>query len=146
MADDTKIDIGYLTGLRNEVQEMLDELTKTTTAHASSDPATTGWIKPVDGTLQVSAGGFQAATDLNTALKTMGGTVAQQMQWLNKVFTDMISECTQTIQKFKDAETMNGESASQLMQYFNATINDLLAPPGSTGSGGQQPGSGQPGG
>lgn len=147
MADVTQIDIGYLTAFRNEVQQMLDHLNETMMGHPSNDSATTGWIYPVDGALQVYAGtkGFQAAEDLNTALKTMGGTVQQQLQWLKKVFMDMISETNQTIQKFKSTESMNAETATKLQQDFYQTINDLLSPPGNTGSGGQQGGQ-QPGG
>ena len=141
----TEIDKGYLTTLKGTLQDVLNEVNSQ--LHGSvGNPVSTATtfgaseIKPLNE-LQVAAGatGFDAASELATALKTMGGSVYDQLQWLQQVLQAMISETDQTIQAFGNTETLNSESVTQLQDDFAQTIS--LMSQGPTGSGG--PGGGQ---
>ncbi len=148
MAGTTQIDANYLNGLKSQLQNILDDVdTQLRGIGQSSDPNVTAWIHPVDQNLIVEAGGtagangtssFNAATDLNNALKKMGGSVHDQLTWLRKVLTDMIAEITTTVDSFSSTESLNNESVAQLISDFQNTINDMNNPGGS-----QPPPSGQ---
>jgi hypothetical protein len=134
----TQIDANYLNGLKTQLQTILTDVQNQLRGiGASSDPDTTSWLGPVDQTLSVSAGAtsFNAGTDLNTALKNMGGSVNEQLTWLQKVLTDMINEITTTVNSFSASETLNNESVAQLISDFESTIGDMNNPPGGSSSG-----------
>jgi hypothetical protein len=140
----TQINADYLGGLRTTLQSVLDEVTDQVLGIGpSNDPDTTGWIKPVDGTLTVEGGSsaFGAIADLNTALQQMGGSVHDQLVWLQTVLRQMISEITSTIQSFGENEALNSESVSQLMTDFQQTTGTLQQGP-SSGTSGGTPGGG----
>ena len=65
----------------------------------------------------------------------MGGSVNEQLTWLQKVLTDMINEITTTVNSFSGTESLNNEAVSQLLTDFGNTINDMNNPPGGSGSG-----------
>lgn len=142
----TQINKDYLNGLKSQLSQILTDVEKQLTgAGSTSDPGTTGWLFPIDSTFSVSAGGsnFNAATALNNALKAFGGSVHDQLTWLKKVLTDMISEITTTVDSMGNTEDLNTQSVDQLINDFQSTINDMNNPPGSTPGGS---GSGNPNG
>ena len=133
----TEIDADYLNGLQDELQTVLTNVKNQLNGiGASSDPNVSGWLGPVDQTLSVVAGGssFNAGTVLNTALKNMGGSVHDQLTWLEKVLTDMINEITTTVHSFSGTESLNNDTVEQLMSDFQGTIDDMNAPPGGSSS------------
>jgi hypothetical protein len=83
-----------------------------------------------------TSGTFDAANALNTQLQLMGGTVYQELQWLQKVLTEMIDEITTTVSSMKGTDSLNSESVDTLTQDFQSTISDLNTPAVSGGSGG----------
>jgi hypothetical protein len=140
----TQIDTTYLQGLQNQLQTILTDVdTQLAGTGASSDPNVSGWLGPVDQNLTVQAGGssFNAGTALNTALKSMGGSVNSQLTWLKKVLTDMVNEITTTINSFSGTESLNNDAVTTLMSDFQNTINDMNSPPGSSPSSGSGSGS-----
>jgi hypothetical protein len=133
----TQIDANYLNGLKGQLQTILTDVQNQLRGiGASTDPNTTSWLGPVDQNLSVQGGtsSFNAATALNTALKAMGGSVNEQLTWLQKVLTDMINEITTTVNSFSGTESLNNEAVSQLLTDFGNTINDMNNPPGGSGS------------
>ncbi len=129
----TQIDTTYLTGFQKQLQTILTSVqNQLKGAGASSDPNVTGWLGPVDQNLTVQAGAttFNAATDLNNALKAMGGSVHTQLTWLQKVLTDMISEINTTIQSFSGTESLNNDTVEQLISDFENTVSDMNNPSG----------------
>jgi hypothetical protein len=148
----TQINKDYLNQLKGQLSEILSQVDQELTGiGAYNAPGSTGWLKPVDNTLSVSAGGssFNAGSELNAALKTMGGSVNDQLTWLKKVLTDMINEITTTVDSMSNTETLNTETVDQLINDFQSTINDMNNPPGSgsgsgSGSGNPNSGSGNP--
>jgi hypothetical protein len=131
----TEIDQTYLTNLQTTLQDILTgvegQLRGLGTAGANS--TSTIYIGPVDSSLTVKAGptSFDAGAALDAALKTMGGSVHDQLEWLEKVLTDMISEINTTVSSFGASEQLNEESVDQLMSDFQTTISDMNTPPGS---------------
>jgi hypothetical protein len=117
----TQIDKAYLTTLAGQLDTLLGEV-KAQIAGLGQGGAKSGTLNFVPAisstSLEVQAGSkaFNAGTVLNDALDTMGGSVAQQLAWLEKVLTDMITQ-------------------------FQNTINDVNTPPGgSSSTGGSTPG------
>lgn len=132
----TQIDSTYLNGLKSQLQTIqTDVQSQLTGIGASSDPNLPGWISAVDENLTVTAGAtsFNAGKALNTALGKMGGSVHDQLTWLNKVLTDMINEITTTVNSFSNSESLNTESVQTLISDFENTIGDLNNPPGGSG-------------
>lgn len=132
----TQINKEYLTTLSNKLNDILTEVeAQLKGIGQSSAPGTTTFIQPVDGSLKVIAGGtsFDAANALNKALGAMGGTVHDQLTWLHKVLTDMISEIKTTVDSFSGTESLNNESVDQLISDFQGTIGDLNTPAGGGG-------------
>ncbi len=130
----TQIDKNYLNSLKSELQTILDDVNKQLIGIGhSSDPSLTMWISPVDQTLSVAAGApsFNAGKALNDALSKMGGSIHDELTWLKKVLTDMISEITTMVDSFGATESLNTESVNQLISDFQNTINDMNTPPGS---------------
>ena len=133
----TEIDTDYLNGLQVQLQTVLTDVKNQLNGiGASSDPNVSGWLGPVDQTLSVVAGGssFNAGTVLNTALKNMGGSVHDQLTWLDKVLTDMINEITTTVHSFSGTESLNNDTVENLMSDFQGTIDDMNNPPGGSSS------------
>lgn len=143
----TQIDATYLNTLKGQLETVLGDV-KNQLKGVGSSPA--GWVYPVDQNFSVLDGpnGFNAGAQLNTALKAMGGSVHDQLTWLQKVLTDMINEITNTVNSFSNAESINTESVDQLITDFQNTIKDVNNPPSSAGtpSGSTNPpsGSGNP--
>jgi hypothetical protein len=140
----TSINVGYLTNLRTTLNELLDDVNLQIKGIGSfPDSDTTGDIAPVDGNLQVQAGlisssavnGFDAAGLLNSALASMGGSVATQLTWLQKVFEEMISEVGNTITAIGTNGELNDASISALDSDFQQTMNSLQQGPGGSSSG-----------
>jgi hypothetical protein len=129
----TQINADYLNGLKGQLQTVLDNV-NTQLKGVGSSPA--GWVNPVDQNFSVLDGpnGFNAGAQLNAALKKMGGSVNQQLTWLQKVLTDMINEITNTVNSFKGTESLNTESVNQLLTDFQSTIKDVNNPPSSAGT------------
>ena len=50
----------------------------------------------------------------------MGGSIHDQLTWLNKVLTDMISEITTTVNSFGNTESLNTESVADAHQRLPA--------------------------
>ena len=64
----------------------------------------------------------------------MGGSINEQLTWLQKVLTDMINEITTTVNSFSNTESLNTETVDQLMSDFQNTINDFTSPPSGSGT------------
>ena len=133
----TQIDATYLNNLKGQLQAIqTDVQSQLNGIGTSSDPNLTGWISAVDQSLTVSAGPdkFNAGKALNAALSKMGGSIHDQLTWLNKVLTDMINEITTTVNSFGNTESLNNDSVATLISDFQHTINDMNNPPGASGT------------
>jgi hypothetical protein len=141
----------YLFALRDQLETMLTDVTNQANG-AISTGSYSGVLPVVDQNLNIIAPGgsggsnstFQIAADLNIQISKMGGSVAQVVTYLQNVFTDMIQEIETTANAMNSTETLNAESASQLMTDLQQTITDINAGPGS-GSSGSGSGSGSSG-
>jgi hypothetical protein len=127
----THVEVAYLNKLKAALSEMRTQVEEQIRGQgATSDPTTTQWIDPVDSALRVSAGGvgagagstFDAAAALSTALSSMGGSVHDQLAWLDKVLGDMINQITATVKSFGTTESVNQDSVDKLISEFQATI------------------------
>ncbi|HEY3907108.1 MAG TPA: hypothetical protein VGM14_24595 [Streptosporangiaceae bacterium] len=132
----TQIDSTYLNNLKGQLQGIQTDVQSQLNGIGAGDSSLSGWISAVDSSLTVSAGAtnFNAGKALNTALGKMGGTIHDQLTWLNKVLTDMIGEITTTVNSFGNTESLNTESVATLIGDFQHTINDMNNPPGSSGT------------
>jgi hypothetical protein len=131
----TQIDTTYLDNLKNQLQDLQTQVeqqlqglgTKGVTSNTLS------FIEPLTSQLTIAAGAasFDAGAALKTALNVMGGSVNEQLTWLEKVLGDMISEIITTVASFKGTESLNNESVDQLMNDFKNTISEMNTPAGS---------------
>jgi hypothetical protein len=146
-ANVTQINKDYLNKLSTQLSSVLTDVKEQLAGGASPTDATTGmdmYAVSKDLAQYVKAGGpsgssgnFPAAQELTTAMDNMGGSVNDQLTWLEKVLTDMISEISTTIDSFGNAESLNTETVQTLMNDFSNTITDMNNPPtGSTTTGG----------
>jgi hypothetical protein len=132
----TQIDSTYLNNLKGQLQGIQTDVQSQLNGIGAADSSLSGWISAVDSTLTVTAGAqnFNAGKALNTALGKMGGSIHDELTWLNKVLTDMIGEITTTVNSFGNTESLNTESVATLISDFQHTINDVNNPPGSSGT------------
>jgi hypothetical protein len=133
MADVTQIDTDYLNQLKTQLEQLDSQVeVQIRGIGPSSNPATTNYINPVND-LKLLAGpsGFDAGTAIANALKTAGGSVYDQLEWLDKVLKDMISEITTTVNSFNGTESLNNDAVDTLMTDFQNTITDMGNPAGS---------------
>jgi hypothetical protein len=132
----TQIDSTYLNNLKGQLQGIQTDVQSQLNGIGAGDSSLSGWISAVDENLTVTAGAqsFNAGKALNTALGKMGGSIHDQLTWLNKVLTDMIGEITTTVNSFGNTESLNTESVQTLMSDFQHTISDMNNPPGSSGT------------
>jgi hypothetical protein len=132
----TQINVSYLNGLKSNLQDLLDQVDQQLEGLGPSGAtsATTSDIPAVTSALKVAAGAspFAAGASLNSALAAMGGSVNDQLTWLKKVLTDMISDINNTVSGFSATESLNDEAATQLASQFQATITDLSTPAASS--------------
>jgi hypothetical protein len=141
-ANVTQINETYLKQLQSQLDTILSDVEgQLRGIGATTDTSTTGYLSAVTSDLSVMAGGgtgtsgtFAAATELNSALSAMGGSVNDQLTWLKQVLTDMITEIGTTIDSFTSTESLNSETVEQLMTDFQDTITDMSNPPGGTSS------------
>ena len=87
-----------------------------------------------DLTLLAGPSGFDAGAAIASALKTAGGSVYDQLEWLDKVLKDMINEITSTVNSFNGTESLNNEAVDTLTTDFQNTINDMNNPTSSSSS------------
>jgi hypothetical protein len=146
----TTIDPDYLKSLiNNQLQPLLDQvntLLNPTGQYGMTDLGGSSiLIPPVNGKLTVQAGGtpgqngttsFNVADTLNAALQSMGGSVEDELNWLQKVLSDMIEEINTTITSMQSTDSLNTMDAQTLAQDFQTTISDVTSPPVSGSSGG----------
>ena len=100
-----------------------------------ADPSTTNYINPVNNlTLLAGPPGFNAGVAISNALKTAGGSVYSQLQWLDKVLKDMSQEITTTVSSLNDTESLNNDAVDKLIKDFQNTIGDLSNPPSGSNS------------
>ena len=132
----TQIDTDYLNKLKAQIDLLDSEVeAQLTGIGPSSSPNTTNYINPVnDLTLLAGPPGFDAGVAISNALKTAGGSVYSQLQWLDKVLKDMSQEITTTVQSLKGTESLNNDAVDKLMSDFQNTINDMNNPPGGSGN------------
>jgi hypothetical protein len=153
----TTIDSNYLKSLvNNTLVPLLDQVSDLLNPSGYSGQAVAGGpfitVSPITGSISVMAGGvpgsngstgFDIADGLNDALKTMGTSVQGELEWLDKVLTDMISEINTTITQMQGTDNLNAMDAQTLAQDFQNTITDVNNVPGSgSSSGGGSGGSG----
>jgi hypothetical protein len=132
-----QIDTAYLNNLQSQLQTLLTAVKNQLRGIGTTFiPTTSGFLGPVDQNLTVQAGAttFNAGAALNSALKNMGGSVNDQLTWLERVLNDMINEITTTVQSFSGTESLNNDAVSQLITDFQNTISDMSNGPGSTSS------------
>jgi hypothetical protein len=130
----TQVDLTYLKRLKSALGSMQTQVEDQIKGQGnSSDPGTTGWVGPVDSSVTVRAGGvgagsgsaFDAAASLTSALSSMGGSVHDQLAWLDKVLGGMISEITATENAIGTTEGANHESVDNLISEFRTTIGTI---------------------
>jgi hypothetical protein len=132
-----QIDSAYLNNLQSQLETLLTAVESQLRGLGTTSSAqTSGFLDTVDETLTVQAGAttFNAGAALNSALKNMGGSVHDQLTWLQRVLNDMINEITTTVQSFSGTESLNNDAVSQLITDFQNTISDMSNGPGSTSS------------
>lgn len=129
----TKIDKGFLNEFRTYVQGLVNQLKQQVmVSHTSTDPRGSGTTPPVDANLVVAPGtqSFGVGTVLNQKLKAVGGSVATQLAWLEKLLGDIDYEIGNTVTSFTDNETLNNDTVDQFLSKFPNTVNDLNGPGG----------------
>jgi hypothetical protein len=138
----TQIDLSYLHKLKTRLSAMQTQVEDQIRGQgASFDPATTPWIGPVDATLTVRAGGagtgagstFDIATALTSALAAMGGSIHDQLAWLDTTLGGMIAEITATVNSFGTTESTNNEAMDKLISEFQTTISAIRKDPSLAG-------------
>ncbi|HEY3907756.1 MAG TPA: hypothetical protein VGM14_27890 [Streptosporangiaceae bacterium] len=130
----TQIDTAYLNKFKGQIDQLRSDVeVQIRGIGPSNDPATTNYINPVDNlTLLAGPPGFDAGVALANALKTTGGSVYSQLQWLDKVLKDMSEEITTTVSSLNDTESLNNDAVDGLIKDFKNTIGDMSNPPGSS--------------
>jgi len=131
MGDVTQIDTNYLTTLKSQIDLLKTEveLQIKGVGPVGTNSSTTNYIYSVDNLkLLPGTSSFDAGTQLQNALKTMGGSVHDRLTWLDKTLGDMSDDITATIKKFNDTESINNDSVDQLVTDFRNTIADMSNP------------------
>lgn len=144
----TQIDITYLSGLQTTLEGILTEVKQqiagvgaVTIGTAVEDIAPLSRLTIEPGVTGSNGAGFDPANQLLTALQTMGGSVNDQLVWLEKFLTDMIAEIGTTITSFGTADNLSSESVAQLDSDFSGAINAMQQGASSGSSGGSSSGS-----
>jgi hypothetical protein len=128
------IDKTYLTNLRAMLQEMLDDVSHQVNGLGNKSTILGNiWVPPVDGNLNITMPGgtpgtsstFPLGADLNAKLTAMGGTVSDDVVWLQTVLGDMIDEIDTTIKSMSDTENLNEDTIQKLMDDFQQTLSDM---------------------
>ena len=134
----TQIDANYLNGLKGQLETVLTDVQNQLKGVGNTPD---GWVSAIDQNFSVLPGpsSFNAGAALNTALNALGGSIHDQLTWLEKVLTDMINEITTTVNSFSGTESLNTETVDQLISDFENTINDINNPPNGSGSGNSPP-------
>src|ERR1700722_10861630 len=132
----TQINKAYLQGLATQLGTVKTQV-ETQLSGLGPGPSTSNTatiIGAIDSTLAVHAGtsAFAIGTTLNTDLGKMGGSVHDQLTWLDKILTDMIQELDTTANKMSATETLNEEQAANLITDFQGVIGDINTPPSTT--------------
>ena len=131
----TQIDTTYLDNLKHQLQDLQAQVEQQLQGLGTKGvtPNTLSFIEPLSSQLTIAAGAasFDAGAALKTALNAMGGSVHDQLTWLDKVLGDFISEIITTVASFKNTEDLNNESVDQLLNDFKNTIGDMNSPAGS---------------
>ncbi len=127
----TQIDTDYLNKLKAQLEELQSQVeTQIRGIGPSGSPETTNYINPVNNlTLIAGPPGFNAGVAISNALKTTGGSVYSQLQWLDKVLKDMSEEITTTVNALNGTESLNNDAVDKLMSDFQNTINDMNGSP-----------------
>jgi hypothetical protein len=144
----TQIDSTYLSGLRTTLEGILTEVKQqiagvgpVTTGTAVEDIAPLSSLTVEPGVTGSNGAGFDPANQLLTAIKAMGGSVNDQLVWLEKFLTDMIAEIGTTITSFGNSDGLSSESVAQLDSDFSGAISDMQQGASSGSSGGSNSGS-----
>jgi hypothetical protein len=126
----TQIDTDFLNRLKGQLDELRSQVeVQIRGIGPSSNPATTNYINPVNNlTLIAGPPGFNAGVAISNALKTTGGSVFNQLQWLDKVLRDMSEEITTTVNSLNGTESLNNDAVDKLMSDFQHTISDMSGP------------------
>jgi hypothetical protein len=126
----TQIDAKYLNTLKAQLSDLESQVkAQIRGIGPSSSSETTNYINPVNElTLLAGPPGFDAGAAITNALKTVGGSVYDQLQWLDKVLNDMIEEITTTVNSFHGAESLNDDAVNTLINEFQGTIGDMGSP------------------
>jgi hypothetical protein len=134
----TQINKAYLQGLATQLGDVKTQVENQLSGlgPGPSSAQTATIIGAIDSNLSVHAGttAFAIGTTLNTDLGKMGGSVNEQLTWLDKILTDMIQELQTTADKMSNTETLNEEQAANLITDFQGVIGDINTPPSSTPS------------
>ena len=127
----TQIDTDYLNKLKAQLEELQSQVeAQIRGIGPSGSPETTNYINPVNNlTLIAGPPGFNAGVAISNALKTTGGSVYNQLQWLDKVLKDMSEEITTTVKALNGTESLNNDAVDKLMSDFQNTINDMNGSP-----------------
>lgn len=127
--DVTEVSVAYLRQLSAALNDVLQQVNARLNG-ATTPNGRTVLTEPVDSSLQISAGGpgdgsgltFDAAAALDDALSTMGGTVHDQLGWLSRVLSAMISEISDAIAAVGKADYLSSEQVDALIREFENTI------------------------
>jgi hypothetical protein len=149
VTDTLWIDYDYLANLQKTLQLMLDDVNNH--INGSGNVATwwgTTWVPAVDGSLNITMPGgspgtgstFPLGQNLNAKLASMGGSVSEEMGFLQTVLEDMIDEIETTMDSMTSTENLNDDSVQALLSEFEQTISAMNAGPSSSGSSGSSGG------
>jgi hypothetical protein len=132
----TQINADYLNKLKNELMTLDDQVqTQLNGIGPSTDPGTTNYIHPLnDISLTAGPQGFNAGLAIKNAVHNAGGSVYNQLEWLDKVLKDMIDEITNAVNSLHGTESLNNEAVDKLMTQFQNTSSDMNGSPNSSTS------------
>ncbi len=129
----TQIDTTYLNKLKAQLEGLDNQVeAQIRGIGPSHDSSTTNYINPVNNlTLLAGPAGFKAGAAISTALKNAGGSVYDQLRWLDKVLKAMIEEITHTVNSLHGTESLNNDAVDTLTSDFQNTISDMGSGAGS---------------
>jgi hypothetical protein len=117
-----------LEDFRARIHAVLEEIrTKVNISSTNGGTQADGYsgdVPVLNENLVIRVGGpnFGPGVDLAAAVKKMGGSVDQQLKWLETLFSTIETELTYTINAFTENEDVNSELVQEFLNGFSKTV------------------------